>query len=269
MSSRFDFDCFDFVWEGASPPSDILSFIECDESFALNDSHLQSVFANSHRGVERCVWSVWRILAATVLLRLRRFGFSNVRARIDARLALLEFASEQFVQPRSVELWDPLSGFFQCANNRFVRLHCNFPHHRRAALALLSLPIDATRDLAIERIRSLDAFELERRAIEFNAIVAAARTPDEWQQSTLFNQVESNLFEIKTETETKTKTNDETTTTSTSISVSVEKPLNEIVVVDLTRVLAGPICCRTLAQLWCRCCSYLAFECARHRVGAA
>ena len=34
-------------------------------------------------------------------------------------------------------MWDPIAGVYRTGDGRFVRLHTNFPHHRRAVVELL------------------------------------------------------------------------------------------------------------------------------------
>ena len=57
---------------------------------------------------------------------------------LDARTAATAFRSERYLRvngQRAGEVWNPVSGFYQAGDGRWIQLHCNFQHHRERRLA--------------------------------------------------------------------------------------------------------------------------------------
>src|SRR5262249_7354154 len=77
------------------------------------------------------------LAAAAEFWRLR--GGPHSPVKVDMRAAAISFRSERYlrVDGRTPQLWDPLSGDYIAGDGRWVRLHCNYAHHRRAAVAAL------------------------------------------------------------------------------------------------------------------------------------
>jgi crotonobetainyl-CoA:carnitine CoA-transferase CaiB-like acyl-CoA transferase len=104
---------------------------------------------------------------------------------------------------------------------------------------VLGLPADATDEAMAEAIAGWNGLELEDAIIAGGACGAMVRTHDEWaahEQGRTLAQLP--LFSI-------TKTGDSSPEPAGSGDV---RPLAGLRVVDVTRVLAGPICARTLAE---------------------
>jgi crotonobetainyl-CoA:carnitine CoA-transferase CaiB-like acyl-CoA transferase len=127
---------------------------------------------------------------------------------------------------------DALTDFYETRDGRAIFLHVNFPHHRARALGVLGA--DADRESIAARIRLRDSGELDAAFAEAGAIAAPALSFAEWDATAQAKAIaRMPLIEI------------------TRIGEAPPKPLRamqDLRVIDFTRVLAGPTCGRFLAE---------------------
>jgi crotonobetainyl-CoA:carnitine CoA-transferase CaiB-like acyl-CoA transferase len=176
---------------------------------------------------------------AVELLLAARGGRPAGRVRADGARVAASFTSERVLrlngEPPAV--WAPLSGFWPTSDG-WVRTHANYAHHERALRTLLALPENPGRDAVATAIAERSAVGLESQAAERGAIVGAVRSPGEWaahpQHDTIAATpiVETERFEGAPPRPWRGEG---------------DTPLRGIRVLDLTRVLAGPVAARDLA----------------------
>src|ERR1700712_51929 len=175
-------------------------------------------------------------LAAAQIWKLRS-GQSQDLA-VDMRHAVVECRSERYLRVEGKPpppAWDAIAGVYRTGDQSFVRLHTNFPHHRAAVCQVLNCKPERADVQAA--LMQWDGEAFESAAYAAGGVVAMMRSYAEW----------SALPQAKALTALPTISIERIGEAPPRPWPAGDRPLAGLRVLDLSRVIAGPVVGRVLA----------------------
>lgn len=163
--------------------------------------------------------------------------------RIDATCAALSFLTEGLATPLGWDMppvWDAIAGDYRGSDGWF-RLHTNYPHHRTAALKALGIEDTAglTRRVVEDAARSLSAEAVEAMVADTGGVASCQRSCEQWLEHPQGRAVRAEpLLHRSTQP----------AVNAAALRANPPLPFSDVRVVDLTRVLAGPVATGYLAS---------------------
>jgi len=182
------------------------------------------------------------------------------RVHVDVQRALTAFRSERYLRVNDgppLDMRNPIFGFFETRDGRWVQLHTNFPHHLEGVLKILGCAND--RSSVAQAIRDWDGAILDQTLADAGLPAALIRTPREWaaleQAKAIANLP---LFEIERIGDAPPQPIASSSRAgagglaraaqAAQAAQAPGQPLSGVRVLDLSRIIAGPVAGRALAS---------------------
>lgn len=218
------------VWKLAGLPTEALRHVRIN----FGDRTLPSSFRVAEAAAATVAASG---LAAALLWGLRSGSVQDVA--VSTRHAEAAFWGEHHLRIDGAEPpdhWGPISGLHECGDGRWVRVHANYPHMEAGVMEILGCA--RSKDSVRAALKSWSAQDFEDAAGEKGMVVFMMRSPEEWLTHPHGRALAGlDLFDIE------------------KIGEAPPEPLPQtgaqalcgVRVLDLTRVIAGPVSGRTLS----------------------
>ncbi|CAK3775750.1 -transferase family III [Lecanosticta acicola] len=229
------FDTVEYIWQQLALPREALQSCNLEEAGHI----LPSSFKIGHLGQASIALS--GLAAALVDSHHNKTSVRNISG--SAQHAAVEFASERLYsvngQPASSS-WGPIGGLHKTKDG-YVRMHDSFINHRLAALKILGLRGDASKEEVARKILEWKALELEKEAMKNKAVIYALRSYEEWDVLPQAQAVPEFPISIR-------KISDEGSSgVPKHMPLKADKCLRGLRVLEFSRVIAAPVAGKTLA----------------------
>ena len=179
-------------------------------------------------------------LAAAEIWKMRSGQAQTVA--VDMTHAVAECRSERYLKRDGnppPPAWDAIAGVYKTGDGRFVRLHTNFPHHRDNVCKVLNCKPE--REQVQAALMTWKAEEFETAAYAGGCVVSMMRSRDEWLAHPHAAALAAlPLISIE-------RIGDAAPRPWPARIEGDDRPLAGLRVLDLSRVIAGPVAGRTLA----------------------
>lgn len=165
-------------------------------------------------------------------------GLASVAPAVTVDRRLASLWAGHSLEPLGWEMppvWDAVAGDYPTRDG-WIRLHTNLPHHRDAALSVLGVGVD--RAAVAQALLERDKDEVEAKVVAAGGVAAAMRSRAEWRAHPNGAAVAAEPLIHR---------DDPVPAPALTWQGRPDRPLAGLKVLDLTRVLAGPVATRTLA----------------------
>ncbi|KAL1615350.1 hypothetical protein SLS56_011852 [Neofusicoccum ribis] len=235
------------IWAGLGLPETSL------DSVILPGSNSGPALPSSYRIGCLAQSSIAVSALAAALIHSTRNGSPVPTVTVPQRHAVVEFKSVQFCsiqgEPERIPR-PPVLGLHKTADG-YIRIHDAFPNHRDGALQLLGLPLTASRSDVADKTRQWNSIDLETAGLQHKLAMYALRSYKEWDA--LPQAAAIDKFPISMQ-----RICNGPAGLPPRMAPGNDRCLRGLRVLELTRVIAGPLAGRTLAAhgadvLWVTC----------------
>ncbi|KAJ0123780.1 hypothetical protein J7T55_012249 [Diaporthe amygdali] len=232
-------DVVEEIWAGLKLPSATLDSLQLpgdDGKPQLPSSYKVGILAQSSIALSA--------LAAAQVETLRNTTSPPPKVRVSAEHAAVEFKSERLYildgkPPPSP--WGSIGGLHKTSDG-YIRIHDSFSNHGDGMLELMGLPVGSNREELSKKIAPWTAIDLECVALENKLAAYALRSYQQWDSLPQSKAVSN--FPISLQ---RLSTGDAKGLPDRLLHASGSRCLRGLRVLDLSRVIAAPLCGKILA----------------------
>ncbi|RFU35777.1 hypothetical protein B7463_g560, partial [Scytalidium lignicola] len=239
-------DTVAYIWNELSLPPHALDSLRLP--LTTDTNHVPSSFKITHLAQS----SVALTALSAALLRSLRDSVPVPTTTVESEHATVEFLSERLYSlgnKLTTGNYNPIGGLYPTSDG-YIRVHDSFPHHRAGAKKLLGCPEnEEDRSKIAAGAKKWAAIDLETVAIDAGLAMAALRTYEQWDVLPQAQAVADFPILIRKIPDSKRESGlfQPSLAAIDAAAGGVQKCLQGLRVVEMSRVIATPVAGKTLA----------------------